>query len=94
MKTWNSLHKRSGELEDFYDYQLNKNNSMQKIQLALTSTVFWTVVLMVAIAVVPQLKSVLSPVIFGVIEAALAVLASYFNVSPSPAFTSKLNRIK
>ena len=65
----------------------------QKIALALSSRVFWTVVVMIAIAVVPILKTSISPTVFAVIEAVLGVLVSYFNVSPTPTFTAKLNNI-
>ena len=66
---------------------------MQRLSLALTSKVFWTIVVMVAVAVVPKLKDFMSPVVFGVVESALGVLASYFNVNPSPSFSAKLNNI-
>ena len=65
---------------------------MQKLQLALTSKVFWTVVIMIALAVVPVLKDSMSPTVFAVIEAILGVLVSVFNVNPSPSFTAKLRK--
>lgn len=66
---------------------------IEKVQLALTSKVFWTVAIMIALAVVPVIKDYLSPAIFAVIEAILGVLASYFNVNPTPSFTAKLRSI-
>lgn len=66
--------------------------NIQKIQLALSSKVFWTVVIMIALAVVPIIKDFLSPTLFTVIETILGVLASYFNVNPTPAFTAKLKQ--
>lgn len=67
---------------------------MEKVKLALTSKVFWTVAVMIALAVVPVVKDYLSPTVLAVIEAILGVLASYFNVNPTPAFTAKLKSIK
>jgi hypothetical protein len=66
----------------------------QKISLALQSRVFWTVAVMIALAVIPVIKDYLSPAVFTVIEAILGVLASYFNVTPTPSFTAKLNNLK
>lgn len=81
------------ECNDNETHFINSNKKyMAKIQLALTSKVFWTVVIMVAIAVVPVIKDYLSPTVFGVVEAVLGVLASYFNVNPTPAFTAKLKK--
>ena len=66
---------------------------MQKISLALSSPVFWTVLVAVLVAVVPIIKDFLSPTAFAVIEAVLAVLTNYFNVTPSPTFQAKLKAI-
>lgn len=66
---------------------------MNRIQLALTSKVFWTVVIMIAVAVLPVIRNFLTPVLFAVIEAILGVLVSYFNVNPTPTFTAELRSI-
>lgn len=65
---------------------------MQRISLAIQSKVLWTVVVMIAVAVIPIIKDFLSPTVFAVVEAILGVLVSYFNVNPTPAFTAKLRQ--
>lgn len=66
---------------------------MKRLKLALSSPVFWTVAIMVAVAVLPVLKNLMSPTVFAVIEAVLGVLANYFHVNPSSTFSMKLRRI-
>lgn len=67
---------------------------MNRLALALTSKVFWTVVVMIAVAVVPIIKNFMSPTVFAVVEAILGALASYFNVNPSQRFTAKLSHLE
>ena len=67
---------------------------MNRITLALSSPVFWTVAVMVAVAVLPVIKNLMSPTVFALVEAILGVLANYFHVNPSPTFTAKLNSLQ
>ena len=56
---------------------------MNKIVLALKSRTFWTVVLLVLLNTVPQLKGTVSQNVLDLINGVLGLAATYFHVNPS-----------
>lgn len=59
---------------------------MNKIVKAASSRTVWTVLVMVAINVVPVVSDYVSPVTLDLINAILGALAIYFKVSPSKKY--------
>jgi hypothetical protein len=56
---------------------------MNKIELALKSRTFWTIVIIAALNTIPQVKQYLPQSLFDAINWALGFLATYFHVNPS-----------
>lgn len=62
---------------------------MTKLKLTLKSRTFWTVVLLVAINTVPQLKGAVSQQVLDIVNTVLGVLAAYFHVNPSQNYVQQ-----
>jgi hypothetical protein len=59
---------------------------MNKIILAFKSRTFWTVVLLICLNTVPELKGLVSQNALDVINGILGLIATYFHVSPSQEY--------
>lgn len=59
---------------------------VKKLTKAVTSRTVWTVLVMVAINVVPVVGDYLNPMTLDLINAILGALAIYFKVSPSKKY--------
>jgi hypothetical protein len=63
---------------------------MNKLALAVRSRTFWTVVLLVAMNTIPQLKGLVSQQVLDGINTVLGLLAAYFHVNPSQNYQNKV----
>ncbi len=66
---------------------------MNKLSLAAHSRTIATLVLLVAISVIPQLKETIADPYYGMVVTALGIIAGYFHISPSQnyGYTEKTN---
>lgn len=56
---------------------------MNKIALAFRSRTFWTIVVIVLINTLPQVKQYFPQGLYDVVNPVLGFLAAYFHISPS-----------
>jgi len=56
---------------------------MNKVLQAIQSRTFWTIVVLVAVNTLPQLKGLVSQHTLDVINTVLGFVATYFHVNPS-----------
>lgn len=56
---------------------------MNKISLALHSRTFWTIVVIIGLNTLPQVKDILPQSVYDVLNPILGLLAAYFHVKPN-----------
>lgn len=61
---------------------------MQKIGQVLTSRTFWTIAIMLAFNLITYIHPFVSDSIFGLVNGALTLIATYFHVNPSQNYSA------
>ena len=65
------------------------NKLKRKVALALGSRTFWTIVLLVLLNTLPEIKNSIPAKTFDLINTIVGVIATYFHVSPRQDYQSE-----